>query len=211
MMAVNSSMPKLPRLEIVKVAPVYSSGDSALVLARSIEYLELVVDLNDTLGAAVLHDRGDQTVGLSNSQTNVDTGVILNKIPFPAGVDLLMPLDGLSHKLDHKSVETHLVGQLFIEFGPGIQDVIHPDAEFQVKVGRLEFRLPETLGDHLALTAHCDTFVVESAAAQNIGSKTGTSGSRRGETFYVSFDHSSSRARAGDLGDVVSLLLQRFS
>jgi hypothetical protein len=210
MMAVNSSMPKLPRLEIVKVAPVYSSGDRALVRARSMRVLELVVDLNDSLGSAVLHDGGDQTVRLSHSQTNVDAGVILDEIPFPAGVDLLVPLDGLGHKLDHKSVETHLVGQLFIEFGPGIQDVIHADAEFEVKVGAWNFDSPKRLAITWRLRLTAIRSSLRALPPKTLGAKLVPAAAEGVKAFHVGFDHSASRTRAGDLSNVVALLLGEF-
>jgi hypothetical protein len=130
MMAVNSSMPKLPRLGDSKGCPGVFLGGQSVGPGSIDEIFELVVDLNDSFSSAVLHDGGDQSIRLGHSQANVDAGVVLDELPFPAGVDLLVTLDGLGHKLNNKSVETHLVGKLFIELGPGIQDVVHADAEF---------------------------------------------------------------------------------
>ena len=84
MMAVNSSMPAVPRLLMVKVAPAYSLRCELSRAGPLHEVRELRVDGDDPLAAAVAHHGRDQAVRQGHGQADVRRGVTQERVPVPA-------------------------------------------------------------------------------------------------------------------------------
>jgi hypothetical protein len=87
MTAVNSSMPNIPRLEMEKVLPVYSSGFSFFSRARPASSLTSAAISPIPLRVRVAHHRGDEPLLHRDRHADVHLLVEADRLARPRGVD----------------------------------------------------------------------------------------------------------------------------
>ena len=104
MMAVNSSMPNMPRFEIVKVLPSQSLGWSFLSLAFWATH-GLPHQSPKGLHVRVAHHRHEQAIFDGHGHTDVDVLVVANAILQPAAVHSGVILERHRHSLHNHVVE----------------------------------------------------------------------------------------------------------
>ena len=90
MIAVNWSMPIMPRFETENVEPVYSSGLSLRSRARAASSRDFGGDLAHPLAVGVEDDRHDQPVVRRDGHAEVHAGEVADAIAEPVRVALGM-------------------------------------------------------------------------------------------------------------------------
>ena len=104
MMAVNCSMPNIPRFETENVAPVYSLGRE-LACARAVgQGAHLVGDLSQSLGLRVEDDGRDEPVLDRDGDADVDSVVVSDPVAQPMGVDF-----GMLRERGRDDLQEHIV------------------------------------------------------------------------------------------------------
>ena len=110
MIAENSMTPCMPRLEIVVVPPLYSSGWSAPSRARARKRLHLVRDGGERLRLGGVDHRRDQPVRHRDGDGDVGMLELRGCRPRPDRVGPRHRLQRQRQRLDHEVVDRELVG-----------------------------------------------------------------------------------------------------
>ena len=163
MIAVNWSMPNMPRFEIENVEPVYSSGLSFRSRARLASSRRFGGDLAHALPVGVEDHRHDQPVVRRDGHAEVDAVVVADAVAEPVRVHFGMLRerggDGLHEDVVDRDLE--LVAHLEHR-GAQLGDAREVEVGGEIEGRDRADRFGETLGDRLSDLRERDVLEVDS-------------------------------------------------